>query len=311
MYSIQSTFNSNDSELAKNYISNPDTYVRVHSVKINGKLRNLRAYKDSPNGAALRLLHQKIAEFISSCYTSAESSFAYKKGCNILSCIKQHERSSTFLKSDIRAYFDSISYEKMWNKLKEISVFQENNELLSTILQACFYEDKLPLGFCSSPVLSDFYLTELDRKFEILPDVIYTRYADDFIISSTACNAEKILKQTREALWDEIENFGLDLNEKKTYIRALKTTGDSFHALGLNLVFIDKNKNRITVSDGYLRETCKLLAQYTQPNVEEEIPKNVILGKINFIREASQESYQKFKKLVKIKLNKDLETFFS
>ena len=303
---LQNIFNDLEESvsLAKCYILDPDDYVRIHSVKINGKLRTLRAYKESPKGAALRALHEKIADFLSSCYTPAESSFAYKKGSDIFSCINCHKNASTFLKSDIRSYFDSISYEKMWDKLKTLPAFQANESILSILTKSCFYEDKLPLGFCSSPILSDFYLTKLDRKFERISNIIYTRYADDFIISSPVNNAETLLKQIREDLWDEIENYGLDLNEKKTYIRSLKSKGDSFHALGLNLVFVDKNQNRITVSDSYLRETCKQIMEYAH---NKSIEKEVIAGKINFIYNASQGSYKKFKKLVKIKLGKELE----
>ena len=303
---LQNVFDDleNSVSLAENYILAPDEYVRIHSVKINGKLRTLRAYKESPKGAALRALHEKISNLLSSCYIPAESSFAYKKGSDILSCIKRHKHVSTFLKSDIRAYFDSISYEKMLGKLKSLPVFQANENLLSVLFKSCFYDDKLPLGFCSSPILSDFYLTELDHKFERIPNIIYTRYADDFIISSQTDNAETLLKQIREDLWDEIESYGLDLNEKKTYIRSLKNKGDSFHALGLNLVFVDKNQNRITVSDSYLRETCKQFAEYID---NQSIEKEVVVGKINFIRNASQDSYKKFRKLIKIKLGKELE----
>ena len=186
---LQNIFNDLEESvsLAKCYILDPDDYVRIHSVKINGKLRTLRAYKESPKGAALRALHEKIADFLSSCYTPAESSFAYKKGSDIFSCINCHKNASTFLKSDIRS---------------------------------------------------------------------------------------------------------------------LKSKGDSFHALGLNLVFVDKNQNRITVSDSYLRETCKQIMEYAH---NKSIEKEVIAGKINFIYNASQGSYKKFKKLVKIKLGKELE----
>lgn len=306
---FEQLFQNIDEDLtkAKNYVLDPNAYVREHHVKINGKMRTLRAYKEGPNGTILRCLHQRIARLIEDSFTSADSSFAYKKGFNVLSCLEKHKCSSTFLKSDIHAYFDSISYENMIKKVATLPVFTTHAETLSILLQACFYENKLPLGFCSSPILSDLYLTELDRKFENIPSIVYTRYADDFIISSSMDNAEDRLREIRDELWDELENYQLDLNEKKTYIHTLKQTGDCFHALGLNLVYVSNNQNRITVSDSYLRETCKELASYVYPT-DQHIEKEVIVGKINFIRDASLDSYQKFKKLVKVKLGKELET---
>ena len=166
----------------------------------------------------------------------------------------------------------------------------------------------MPLGFSSSPVISDLYLNELDKKFEKNQNYTYTRYTDDFIISSSDENSERLLKQVREELWDDVEMYGLELNEKKTYIRKLKSSGESIHVLGLNLVLQEDSPNRITVSDKYLRETCKELAEYITSKTNEKFAE--IKGKISFIKMASLESYQKFKKISQIKLNINIEELF-
>lgn len=301
-------FTKKDFALANNYLNNPNLYIREHKVRINGKIRLLRAYIENNRGAELQKLHEKIALFLQKLYVSASSSFAYKKNTNIVDCVKQHLNGKIFLKSDIHSYFDSITYAKFLKVLNEQNILPENSDKILELLKACFYEDKLPLGFSSSPIISDLYLNELDKKFEKNQNYTYTRYADDFIISSIDENSERLLKQVREELWDDVEMYGLELNEKKTYIRKLESSGDAIHVLGLNLVLQEDSPNRITVSDKYLRETCKELAEYITSKTNEKFAE--IKGKISFIKMASLESYQKFKKISQIKLNINIEELF-
>ena len=47
----------------------------------------------------------------------------------------------------------------------EDSLLGKNSDL-KKLLPACFYENMLPLGFCCSPILSDFYLSDIDKKYE-------------------------------------------------------------------------------------------------------------------------------------------------
>ncbi len=290
---------------AKEYQCNPAEFVREHVVTINGKKRTLRAYAYGGGGEELRALHTAVAQIISSGYMPSNASVAYKKGDNIVKCVSRHLSGCVFFKSDIVSFFESITLEKFMDRLKD-SLLGKNSDL-KKLLPACFYENMLPLGFCCSPILSDFYLSDIDKKYENGQGYVYTRYADDFIVSSRVENGEEILKELREKLWDDMESVGLDLNEKKTYIRRLDHDGDHFHALGLNIVRREKGKNIITVGDAYLRETCKQLTAIVggETNNEEDIC--AVRGKIEFIRMASQDSYRKFERLVKVKTGSSLQ----
>ena len=142
---------------------------------VYGKLRHLATYQATPEGRALRRLHTDFARFLSKKYRQAESSFAYAKGKNIQDCVSEHLYGSVFLKTDIHAYFDSISCDKMLEILQPLGV-ENDPEKLKLFTAACFYDEKLPLGFTSSPLLSDLFLVSLDKKYQKNQQITYTRY---------------------------------------------------------------------------------------------------------------------------------------
>lgn len=291
--------------LVRDYLKNPNKYIKEQIVTINGKKRILYAYQPNKDGDKLRELHKSIVLKLEPLYVSSDCSFAYKKGLNIVDCISKHLDSNAFMKCDIKNFFGSISYENFIKHLNKI-VNLDKKSSLDELLKTCFYQGKLPLGFCSSPLISDIYMTEIDKLFATKKNIIYTRYADDFIISTKLNDTEKLFKGIKSQLWDELEKLDLDLNNKKTRICKQLAIGGHFHSLGLNIVRSENNKNKITISDKYLRETCKDLANYLQLENKTYSKWAEVNGKINFISSSSIDSYNKFEKLVLIKINKNL-----
>ena len=292
---------------AEAYINNPDDFVRTFTVQINGKKRHIITYKADNNGAALKYFHACVADLIPLCYESMPNSFAYKKGMDILSCLEQHMESDTFLKTDIHEFFNSIQYEKLVDLVLEDTVCRKNKSLVKLILQTCFYKEHMPIGFVTSPMLSDMYLHKVDRHFLDRENIIYSRYADDFIISGK--NNANNLQSIKEELINMLSEYGLSLNNKKTYYRIIDKPGDAIHVLGLNLVNSAHGPNRITVSDRYIRETSKDICEYLTESKdmateEKEYRRAGLTGKIEFIRHSSESSYKKLEKMVGIKYSK-------
>ena len=111
----------------------------------------------------------------------------------------------------------------------------------------------------------------------MLKGICYTRYADDFIISTTGVDGKEKLEQALEILRAEISNHKLELNKKKTYIRQLKTEGDAIHLLGLNMVKTSTRKNRITVSHRYIIETSKEIGYLLQNKTKTTIDRSSVI----------------------------------
>lgn len=293
-------------EIARSYLENPAEYVQEFVCTINGKLRHITTYAKGEKGLDLRKLHTWFSKEIKGRYTSSRYSFAYKKGSNILKCVEWHTSSSAFLKADIHAYFDSIRHDLLVKRIMKSKTCRESREEYELIIRACFFDGKVPIGFISSPVLSDIYLSGLDNKYSKIGDICYTRYADDFIISS---DNKDVLSGVRARLEEDLLEYGLELNKKKTYIRELKHVGDSIHVLGINLVREEAGSNRLTISDKYLRaismEYGKWMKNRQSTDAEnEQLPK--LKGMIRFVRDCSEDSYQKLRKIVSIKCGEDI-----
>jgi hypothetical protein len=291
--------------VANGYLADPDKYTRLHSVPLNGKRRQLRAYADSKEGRKLRELHEAVARFIWSNFQSSNQSFAYKKGRSIVDCVRSHMNGKVFLKSDIHAFFDSTTLENFLESFFKNPKFKADRVKLTTILSACFYGGTLPLGFACSPAISDFYLHELDRRMTTVPGVTYTRYADDFLVSTSSMNGEFMLEKAMKTLRDELTKLGLEINERKTFIRTLKQEGDSIRFLGLNIVRTGYPFNRITVGISFLKETSMDLGKAIKGS--NQAAYEAARGKISFIRMCSEDSLEKFKGMVRAKLGVELD----
>ncbi len=292
-------------QVANGYLADPDKYTKVHIVPMNGKVRKLRAYADNKEGKRLRELHESVARFVWDAFQTSKMSYAYKKGRSIVDCVGAHINGKIFLKTDIHAFFDSTKLSTFLSMFFKSPKFVADKQKLTTIFSACFYDGTLPLGFASSPAISDFFLHEVDRRMSMVSGIVYTRYADDFLLSAMNVGAQFVLENAFKVLRSEIEKLGLELNERKTFYRPLKNVGDSIHFLGLNLVRTSYSFNRITVSNSYLKQTSIELASAIQNSDQKAY--EAARGKIAFISMSSPDSMEKFERLVEIKLHLNLK----
>lgn len=289
------------------------TAIVKRTIKTRNKKRHIVAYSDNYSGRQLRSLHENILDSFLNMLPSSDFSYAYKKNRNTLMCLKAHEGNSYFVKLDIHKYFESISMSKMSCKISEfiqmrystlfnkITYFNRvKSKIFSDslyIVRRLFCDYKLPIGFVTSPKISDFYLYNLDEDMSSIKGVRYTRYADDILISS---NNKKKLNESIYHLKCLLDKEGLELNTKKTRFGTICNIGDSFKFLGINLVKRDGHYE-YTVSHRYLIETSKLIFEFIKHKTDKN--KEVVIGRINYIKSISQQTFEKLKKIIAIKLD--------
>lgn len=222
-----------------------------------------------PSDKLKRVLHFLVKNVFD--YSSVVESvvFSYRKGVNVRDAVLPHANNQYFYQTDIASFFGSITkslVEEALNKrLTEVPI-SDLQEFTDVILNLITYQDTLPLGFPTSPTISNICLfdfdTELANKCNQLA-IVYTRYADDIILSG---NDEKVLKQasaTVEDLLKEHVHKNINLNIAKT--RYLQR-GQKIKLLGLVLlpngqISIDKaDKHEIeTLLHLYLTDPARLL----------------------------------------------------
>lgn len=270
-----------DIEFIKAFSSKSFECFRTFELKTGYKKRKIVTYDSNENGKSMRELHEKMASILNEEHLFDKHSFAYQKGKSVKACAECHKHSVSFLKFDIHKFFNSIEQKKLVKKLmKEFDLDAIYEEQISMILDTFFVEGKMPIGLITSPILSDIYMKEFDEEFarELGNDYIYTRYADDILIScSDSISYEEELRK-QLLLKKKLSNLGLILNEKKYMRRDLIKNGEHIKYLGLNIVK-NENKNIITVGKVYKNYIAKCYLKYIVMDDDKESKEKYYLGK--------------------------------
>ena len=191
---------------------------RTFEFRAGSKRREIVTYSEDADGKAMRQLHEAMTRALNRKHRFSNHSYAYRKGRSVLKCVQCHIDSVSFLKFDIHKFFQSIEKDKLMKKMiREFNVDSVYKDQLSLILDTCFYEGKMPVGLVTSPVLSDIYMSEFDEKFvrKLGNGYIYTRYADDILISSSDTISSGEEERIKALLQKMLGSLKLSLNEKK------------------------------------------------------------------------------------------------
>jgi RNA-directed DNA polymerase len=108
----------------------------------------------------------------------------YVRGRSNISNATAHAGMRYLQKFDLKDFFPSITREAVARVLAETGFTSAATDRLGRILT---YQGRLPLGACTSPLLSNLCLRELDEKLQALAlndGLVYTRYSDDLTFSA-------------------------------------------------------------------------------------------------------------------------------
>lgn len=139
-----------------------------------------------------------------------ETVFSYRKGISARAAVEQHTLSRHFFVTDIESFFPSITRDivrqTITSAMTEIPI-ADLSDHLEHILDLLCVDDALPIGFSTSPGLSNAALYPFDVAFYARCrqlGAIYTRYADDIILSSSD---RAIVEAGEESLNDYLDRM--------------------------------------------------------------------------------------------------------
>ena len=170
--------------------------------------------------------------------------------------------------ADISGFFDNVDHKLLKAMLREHVADDRFIRLVSCWLSNAVMDDGksskprkgVPQGSPASPVLSNLYLTPLDRWAE-KRGLTYARYADDFvIIARSEAEARTLTEDLRELLEATLR---LTLKEKKTQFVACS---EGFDFLGFNL-----SSEATRVSPKRVADAEAILAELLNPDRGEEV----------------------------------------
>lgn len=257
------TFNQETANLRE--VPRHDLYHTFYIPKKSGGLRKI----DAPNPElmdALRKLKTIFEDDFNALYHT--SAFAYVRKRSTVDAVKRHQynESKWFGKYDLSNFFGSTSpefVEKMFSMIfpfSEVMKNPEGKEQLTTALSLAFLDGDLPQGTPISPIITnlmmipiDFTLSKKLRQFE-KQKFIYTRYADDFLISS---RYDFDFKKIENLIVDTLRSFNAPFSIKSSKTRYGSSSGSNWN-LGVML----NRENKLTIGYKKKRQFQAMLASY-------------------------------------------------
>lgn len=187
-------------------------YTHFDIPKKSGGLRPI----DAPNEELMSALYDLKRIFEQNLYALYHTNaFAYIKGRSALKALQrhQHNESKWFGKFDFKNFFPSTTPEFLFSMLSQMFPFcwivarPEGAEVLKKALDLAFLDGGLPQGTPMSPMLTNLMMIPIDHtisaKLRNWEDqrFVYTRYADDILISSRyTFNIKRMENCVNEAL---------------------------------------------------------------------------------------------------------------
>ena len=219
--------------LLENFLSTHNISEMYSEFKIPKHTGGFRTI-DAPNDELKTFMREFTRTFIRDFkLLTHDSAYAYVKKRSVIDAVKVHQtnKSRWFLKIDLKDFFGSCNEEFIVNQLSKIYPFAKGNEQTTTLLKllakfSCL-NNKLPQGTPISPWLTNLIMIEFDYKItKLLNNIhnlglkkqryVYTRYADDILISAkekfdyqlVINEIKKLFEGTPLTIKDEKTRFG-------------------------------------------------------------------------------------------------------
>ncbi len=232
----------------------PQKARKVEIPKGGGKMRQLSipSIRDRVVQGALKLILEPIFEA-----DFQPGSFGYRPKKSAHAAIQRVSKAilegkTYVIDFDLRSYFDTVRHHIVLEKVARRVDDEKVLWLLKLMLDATGKQG-VPQGGVISPLLSNLYLTEVDKMLERAKEVTrrerwaaieYARFADDLVILVDSQPRQQWLRQAVEKrLREELAKLQVEVNEEKSRKVDLQQSG-SFGFLGFEFRRIRSRRGR-------------------------------------------------------------------
>lgn len=184
-------------------------YYRTYRIdKASGGSRRI-----SQPGRRLKAVQAWILRTILDKLEPSPHAVAFRPRRGTREAVLPHAENRYFLCLDLAKFFDSIKKYQAEDVFRLIGYGDASAEILASL---CTCRGCLPQGGVSSPAISNLVVSRLDRRiagYASKRNIVYTRYADDLILSS---NVPAILPRALRFIRHVVKSENLVVNEDKT-----------------------------------------------------------------------------------------------
>ncbi len=274
-------------------------YTNFTIPKRNGSDRTIHAPSKK-----LKAIQRKLSAVLYEIYPGRPASHGYCKGRSTISNANNHLAKTFVFNMDLKDFFSSIHFGRVKN-LFQSSPFHFDHSIASILAQISCFENSLPQGAPSSPIISNMLLWKMDSQLQKLARrnfCTYTRYADDmtFSFSRSQLPTDIVFSSgdgtiaPGDAIESIIKNNGFLINNEKTRLRS------RYQSMDVTGITVNKFPN---VKREYIRQIGSMLhawkvhgcelagaefySRYDKRHRASDVPKifqHVVRGKLLYLR---------------------------
>ena len=220
-----------------------DQYVKYDVWEIPKRSGGTRTIK-SPATIGLRTAQADFLAAVEKAkWVPSNNAHGFVKDRNCKSALQVHQKhhSRWFLKMDIKSFFDTTTAAMVRDALDYVFPFNQlSDSEKNTLITITTYENTVPQGALTSPFICNMVLVPFDyalQKYCHEHSLIYTRYADDLLISS---EVKFDWQEVQEEVQKLLAMLGYQINTEKTRF-------GSFNGRNWNLGIMYNNKFDLTI----------------------------------------------------------------
>lgn len=239
--------------------------------KMTGGFREIKA----PEEELMAFMKQIKIDLENIGILSHDAAYAYiaNRDCKKSIQCHQNNQSNWFLKMDIEKFFNNCSEQVISSQLRKVYPFSlmaksDYDNFIGVLCELACHENELPQGTPLSPLLTNWLMISIDAEISKAlserrdQSFIYTRYADDLLISSKQpFRYEEIVELVREILVQEGTPF---------LIKDTKTRYGSKAGKNWNLGIMYNKDHKLTVGHKRKRRIKTMLFQFYQGHRDRE-----------------------------------------
>ncbi|WAH38603.1 reverse transcriptase domain-containing protein [Alicyclobacillus dauci] len=256
--------------------------------------------------SSIKILQQKLNYVLRLIYRPKACVHGYVNGRDIRSNARIHANKRWVYNVDLLNFFPSINFGRVRGMF--MKYFDLPDACATVLAQICCYNNELPQGAPTSPIISNMICAVLDRDLMYLAkssSCSYTRYADDIVFSTTKKNFPHHITSEIQRI---VEQNGFSINPKKVrlsqYFQRQEVTGLTVNKFpNVRRQFIKEVRAVLNVWEKYGPEEAQQFYR-TKYGIENRNPvndfwnlENTMKGKINYIRMVRGESNSIYQKL--------------